>query len=203
MCGLLRLPEDELVTLPFNDNEDHTLVNIPLCHICSYIVESITDGIISDLLDYSREINLQLEEYSSKSLISNVFLSVTIPKNIKVADKTEDYLIRVDANKIQRVFVNLIENAFDAMPNGGELEISANQDEGSVNFIFADTGTGMSKEVSEKIFTLLFTTKAQGMGLGLAICKRFVEAHRGKISVESKQNIGSAFVVSLPIAQKI
>ena len=71
-----------------------------------------------------------------------------------------------------------------------------------MEFTFADTGTGMTAEVLAKIFTPLFTTKAKGMGLGLAICKRIVEAHGGKITVESTLNKGTAFTVSLPIEPK-
>jgi signal transduction histidine kinase len=120
-----------------------------------------------------------------------------------VNENIENTSVRVDANKLQRVFVNLIKNAVDAMPQGGELEISSAKNENIVDFIFKDTGVGMSEEVAQRIFTPLFTTKAQGMGLGLAICKRFVEAHKGKISVVSKQNIGTTFTVSIPTAKKI
>ena len=158
-----------------------------------------SDSIISDMLDYSREIHLQLEECSSKSLINYIILSVNTPKNIKIIEKIEDAHIWLDSNKMQRVFVNLVKNSFDAMPNGGHLELSSYQEGENYSFIFADTGSGMSEEVIAKIFTPLFTTKAQGMGLGLAICKRFIEAHNGKISVQSNQNKGTIFTVSLPI----
>ena len=87
------------------------------------------------------------------------------------------------------------------MPNGGTLEISSCQNEENTEFIFADTGSGISEDVIGKIFTPLFTTKAQGMGFGLAICKRIVEAHGGKISVESTLNKGTTFTISLPNEQ--
>jgi signal transduction histidine kinase len=158
-----------------------------------------SDSIISDMLDYSREINLQLEECSTKSVINYVILSVKKPKKIKIIERIQDANVWLDANKIQRVFVNLVENSFDAMPNGGQLEISSHQEGENYSFIFVDTGSGMSEEVISKIFTPLFTTKAQGMGLGLAICKRFIEAHNGKISFQSTQNQGTTFKVTLPI----
>jgi len=85
------------------------------------------------------------------------------------------------------------------MANGGRLEISSCQNGGNVEFVFADTGSGMSEDIIGKIFTPLFTTKAQGMGFGLAICKRIAEAHGGKISVESALNKGTTFTISLPI----
>jgi signal transduction histidine kinase len=159
------------------------------------------DSIISDLLDYGREINLQLEEQSSKALIDYSLLSLKIPSNVTIKENVENTILRVDANKLQRVFLNLIKNSIEAMPKGGELEITGHQSGTTVDFAFKDTGIGMSEEVAARIFTPLFTTKAQGMGLGLAICKRFVEAHKGKISVESKQNEGTTFIVSLPLAR--
>ncbi|MEM3356302.1 MAG: HAMP domain-containing sensor histidine kinase, partial [Candidatus Bathyarchaeia archaeon] len=73
----------------------------------------------------------------------------------------------------------------------------------SVEITFKDTGTGMSKETLEKIWTPLFTTKAKGMGLGLPICKRFVEAHGGHISVKSAIGKGTTFKVTIPIEPSI
>ena len=69
----------------------------------------------------------------------------------------------------------------------------------NVAFSFADAGVGMSEDTLQKLWTPLFTTKAQGMGLGLPICKRFVEAHNGNISGSSILNKGSTFTVNLPI----
>jgi signal transduction histidine kinase len=100
---------------------------------------------------------------------------------------------------MQRVFINLVKNSIDAMPNGGSLNISSRHSDQTVEFSFSDTGCGMSEEVIQKIFTPLFTTKAQGMGFGSAICKRIVEAHNGKIEVESALNKGTKFTITLPI----
>jgi signal transduction histidine kinase len=71
-----------------------------------------------------------------------------------------------------------------------------------VNFTFADTGAGMASETLGMLWTPLFTTKAKGMGFGLPICKRFVEGHGGKISVESVVGKGSTFTVTLPLQPK-
>ena len=154
------------------------------------------------MLDYSREVHLELEEISTKSLINYIILSLSIPKNIKIFERTGDYQIWADSNKLQRVFVNLIKNAFDAMQNGGQLEITTVYNNDTLDFIFSDSGYGMSEAVLQNIFTPLFTTKAKGMGLGLAICKRLVEAHEGKIAVESVINKGTKFIVSLPVKPK-
>jgi signal transduction histidine kinase len=89
------------------------------------------------------------------------------------------------------------------MPQGGKLEISSHQKGENVDFTFADTGTGMTEQTKAKIFMPLFTTKAQGMGFGLAICKRIVEAHGGKISAESILGKGTTFTITLPIEQEL
>ena len=125
------------------------------------------DNIVNDLLDYSREMHLEFEEFSPKSLIDYVLLMLKLPSGVKIKQDIQgNATIWVDANKIQRVFVNLINNAVEAMPNGGELEISSCQNGENIDFCFADTGNGMSDQVLAKIFTPLFTTKAQGMGFG-------------------------------------
>ena len=162
-----------------------------------------SNKIINDLLDYSRELHLDYEEISPKSLISYTLLSISVPSKILILDRVEDSpKIWVDTNKMQRVFTNLVKNAFDAMPDGGSLEISSIHDEQTVKFSFIDTGCGISEDVAKKIFTPLFTTKAQGMGFGLSICKRIVEAHGGKIDVESALKNGTKFSMMLPIKPK-
>jgi signal transduction histidine kinase len=71
-----------------------------------------------------------------------------------------------------------------------------------VQFTFTDTGTGIPKDVAQKIFTPLFTTKAKGMGFGLAICKRNIEAHGGHIKVQSEVGKGTTFTITIPINHK-
>jgi two-component system, NtrC family, sensor histidine kinase AtoS len=118
------------------------------------------NSIVNDLLDYSREMHLDLEEYSPKSLIVNLLYSIALPKNVKVSEKVQDFpLIWVDVNKIERVFNNLVNNALEAMPNGGELKIASSQNEKYLKIFFADNGVGMSEELLPKIFTTLVTTK--------------------------------------------
>jgi signal transduction histidine kinase len=104
---------------------------------------------------------------------------------------------------MERVFINLIKNAIDAMPEKGTLEIWSRQIGEKVEFTFTDIGIGMSEQTKSKIFMPLFTTKAQGMGFGLAICKRLVEAHGGKIDVESALGKGTTFRITLPIEHKM
>jgi PAS domain S-box-containing protein len=160
--------------------------------------------IIGNLLEYSKEITLEIEEATPKSLLDYILLMVQIPSHIKILDRTQDEpTIWVDSNKMERVFINLIKNSIDAMPEKGTLEIRSRQIGENVEFTFTDTGIGMSEQTKAKIFMPLFTTKAQGMGFGLAICKRLVEAHGGKIEVQSALEKGTTFTVTVPIEQKL
>jgi signal transduction histidine kinase len=162
-----------------------------------------SNKIINDLLEYSREIRLELSEAEPKMLLAEALSLMKIPKNILVIDRmgNEPHL-QVDKEKMRRVFVNIIKNALDAMPNGGKLTVESEKEGDNVAFSFSDTGTGMSQEVLDKIWSPLFTTKAKGMGFGLPICKRIVEAHGGKITIASAPNEGSTFTITLPIQPK-
>jgi PAS domain S-box-containing protein len=159
-----------------------------------------SDKIVNDLIDYSTEINLILEAISPKSLVNGTLALTALPKNIAVVDETTDLpQFQVDVEKIRRGFLNIIKNAFDAMPEGGELVISSQKIGEAVVFSFKDSGDGMTKETLDKLWMPLFTTKAKGMGFGLAICKRTVEAHGGKISAESAVKEGTTIKVELPL----
>jgi PAS domain S-box-containing protein len=159
-----------------------------------------SNRIIGDLLDYSREIKLDLGEADPKSLLEEALAQLEAPSGISIVKEVEsEPKIRVDRDKILRVFTNLIKNAFDAMPNGGVLTIESRKMENDACISFTDTGTGINEENMQKIWTPLFTTKTKGMGFGLPICKRFIEAHGGKILVESQAGKGTTFVLNIPI----
>jgi two-component system, sporulation sensor kinase E len=106
--------------------------------------------------------------------------------------------MRVDMNRLERVFINLIQNAIDAMSEGGKLTISSVESEGNVEISFTNAGMGMTEQTVKKVGTPLFTTKAQGMGLGVAVCKRIVEARKRSILIESAPDKGSTFTVKIP-----
>jgi PAS domain S-box-containing protein len=159
-----------------------------------------SNKIINDLLEYSREINLELTETSPRAVVKEALSTLKVPRNIRIVDQTGNTpKFKVDVKKMLRVFTNIIKNAFDAMPKGGTLTMRSKKSEDQVAFSFSDTGVGMDKAVFAKIWTPLFTTKARGMGFGLPICKRFVDGHGGKITVESEVGHGSTFIVTLPL----
>jgi signal transduction histidine kinase len=159
-----------------------------------------SNKIINDLLEYSKEVRLDLKETNPRLIVNKALSAVKIPKNVRVANLTRDQpKINVDTDKMKRVFVNIIKNAVDAMPKGGKLTITGRESNGDLEIVFSDTGAGMSEQTLRNIFRPLFTTKAKGMGFGLPISKRFVEAHGGRISARSKIDKGSMFIVTLPI----
>jgi PAS domain S-box-containing protein len=159
-----------------------------------------SNKIINDLLDYSKDLTLEHVNTNPKLLLKNALSLVEVPERIKIIDATEDKLeIKVDMVNMSRVFVNIITNAIDAMPESGTLTITSKAVKDNVKIIFNDTGTGMSEETLSKLWSPLFTTKAKGMGFGLSICKRIVEAHGGKISVESIIGKGTTVTVTIPI----
>jgi PAS domain S-box-containing protein len=162
-----------------------------------------SNKIINDLLEYSTKIHLDLTETDAKTITKDILTHAKIPAKIRIVDSTHNQpKIIVDTDKARRIFVNLITNAVDAMPKGGTLRIASKKTDRNLEIIFTDTGTGIAPETIDKLWSPLFTTKAQGMGLGLPIAKRLVEAHGGSISVESKLRKGSTFTVTFPIRSK-
>ena len=159
-----------------------------------------SDKIVNDLLDYSRKIHLERTETTPQSIMMEILTSIQISKKIKIEDNTQhEPKMYIDVQKMKRIFNNLITNARDAMPEGGELTIKSRQWNDNVEFTFTDSGEGIPEELIEKIWVPLFTTKAKGMGLGLAICKRMVEAHGGSIFVKSKVGKGTTFTIRIPL----
>ncbi len=159
-----------------------------------------SDKIVRDLLEYSCEIKLDKIKSNPKKLVDDSLSALVVPGNVEVVNEAGDEISTlVDNGKIERIFTNLIKNAFDAMPNGGKLHITSRKMNNMVEVDFSDNGVGMSKDVLEKLWTPFFTTKAQGMGVGLAICKRIINAHGGRIEVKSTVGMGTTFSVILPI----
>jgi two-component system sensor histidine kinase HydH len=155
--------------------------------------------IVSDLQDYANPVDAELTEFNLQDLIREALSNVKIPSTLHVSNTNRGDLTRTLVNPVllRRVLVNLILNAVQAMPNGGELSIAAGRTQDSAVITVQDTGTGIAAENLEKIFDPFFTTKAQGQGLGLAVCKRLVEAQGGAITVKSELGKGSTFTIKL------
>ncbi|MDY7040143.1 MAG: response regulator [Chloroflexota bacterium] len=165
-------------------------------------------GIIQNLLDFARrrkpalqptDVNEVLE--AACSLIEHQIAL----DNVAVMKGYDPNLPRVlaDANQLQQVFVNIIVNARDAMPQGGTLRLTTRSLGNEVQIIFSDTGIGIPPEQVKRIFDPFFTTKevGQGTGLGLSVSYGIIEQHGGSIEVESEVGVGTTFILKLPIVQ--
>jgi signal transduction histidine kinase len=108
-------------------------------------------------------------------------------------------IVQADATLLRRAIENLVLNAMDAMPAGGVLMLRTSHDEGGVELEISDTGSGLTPEECERLFTPYYTTKQHGTGLGLAIVQSVVSDHGGRISVESETGVGTSFHIRLPI----
>jgi len=164
-----------------------------------------SEHIISSLLDFARPKPPTRHKMNINDLAQEVLSHTNVPENIKIVSKLDKSLpqILADPEQLSQVFGNLILNAIQAMPDGGQLEIrSAVSPPVQVAISFADTGVGIPEDNLEKLFEPLFTTRAKGIGLGLAITKTLVGEHGGTIEVQSKLGKGSIFTVRLPIREK-
>ncbi|MHA1450596.1 MAG: ATP-binding protein, partial [Candidatus Hodarchaeales archaeon] len=164
-----------------------------------------SERIINSLLDFSRPTPLALRKVDINSIVQKELSRIAIPKNVAVDIDLDESLpfILADPDQIFQVFRNIIINAIQAMPEGGQLTISSdNHHLGWVTISFTDTGEGIQAANLKKLFEPLFTTKIKGIGLGLAISKTLVEKHGGSIIASSNLGKGSTFIVKLPIRPK-
>ena len=162
--------------------------------------------IIKKLMLFARQMPPQKTKVNLNQLIENglYFLMSRCEKNgIKVTRIFSDTIkeIVADSSQLYQVLVNLVVNAIQAMPNGGELTIITTTSNQFVSFSVEDTGIGMNNEVLKQIFIPFFTTKdiSEGTGLGLPVVHGIVSSHGGSIKVESKVNKGTKFKVILPV----
>ncbi len=166
------------------------------------------DDFLQNILDFARPVRMSKTLNSVSDIISkcidllsdqarscNVSLSWKKPRKLRK--------VPLDVTKFQEVFLDILVNSIDAMPQGGEIHISAREENAEtgpvVEVEIKDTGIGIPEEHLLKIFDPFFSTKTGGSGLGLANVKRIVEAHNGNINVESLASVGTSFKIRLPV----
>jgi signal transduction histidine kinase len=186
----------------FIKKKDNQLTGTKREEVFGWIEDTIEDSnrIITSLVDYSSELNLQPEQCTPKSLVLHALSNIQVPDRLNIINNaTDDIKIFLDAQGMEKVFGSIIKNAIDAIPEKGTIQVQSMLKGSNMEISFADSGIGIPEKILPKIFAPLVTTKAKGMGMSLAICKRIVEAHGGKISVESEVGKGTTFTINLPI----
>jgi len=195
------------MTLPDAGETTSEYLSIISSEVCT------AEKIVSDLLDYSRTRLPEREEIAVSELVAQVLAKRSPPEGVEVATQIPADLppVYVDSRQIGQVLVNLVTNAYQAMPEGGRLIIAATVSgdqslisnlQSLISISITDTGCGISEEHKAKLFEPLFTTKARGIGLGLATARSLVEANGGMIEVENKMGKGSTFTVRLPTGER-
>lgn len=161
------------------------------------------DKIVHDLLDFGRVQTTDKCVVTVDALVHPALTTVSMPQNVTLNSNVQEGLpqVWVDPQQIQQVLTNLISNAYEAMPDGGEVTIDIISQGDVVKLTVIDTGKGIAPEDMEQIFEPLFTTKKHGIGLGLALSKSFIEANSGTIEVESTAGQGTTFTITLPVAE--
>jgi PAS domain S-box-containing protein len=156
--------------------------------------------IVLDLQDYARPIKPVAQDIDLEVLCEEILFKDGVPENIDGFCKVEDEVKKTvaDSGLLKRILCNLVNNAVQAMPNGGRLTVHAFLEKSETVIAVEDTGVGIPEEVKPCLFTPLFTTKSKGQGFGLAVVKRLTESLGGTVTFESELGKGTRFIIRLP-----
>ena len=162
------------------------------------------NSLLSELSDFTKSEQLHKTTFSLRNLLQHVSLSFAA----SIADSDVEYTSKIsssinqitgDKTKLQEVFLNLLKNAYEASLPNKTICLEAFSKDQSVYVRVQDTGSGITEKQLPTIFEPFVTYKPNGSGLGLAICNNIIKAHGGDISVESTENVGTTFLISLPL----
>ena len=174
---------------------------------CDLMLEELNriNLIISEFLVLSKPQAVHLEARDLKRVVSEVVTLLSGQANLKgisinVKQPTHHLYVHCEENQIKQVLVNLIKNAIEAMPNGGNvtIELIEESEDGNVRVMIADEGIGISKDLMQKLGEPFFTTKETGTGLGLMVSLKIIENHRGKVNFSSVVGQGTIVEIDLP-----
>lgn len=152
-----------------------------------------------DLMSYVRPRTAERVPVALGELVEQVLEATTTPANVAVEVEVEPLVLHADAGQLIEVVANLVTNACQSMPDGGMLRIAARAEHGDAVITVEDEGPGVDPVLAESLFEPFFSTKSEGIGLGLAIVRRLVEAHGGAISLVNRPRGGAAAIVRLPL----
>jgi PAS domain S-box-containing protein len=159
----------------------------------------VMDRIIADFLTFARPADPIFGKVDLAALIKSCVETIEerVQKIRITMDTPAELMIKADEVFIRQAILNLLQNAVEAMPDGGGIKVSCSQDGESILLTLSDTGHGIPENIKDKIFLPFYTTKERGTGLGLAIVHKIIVTHGGAISAESSPT-GTSFVISLP-----
>ncbi len=163
------------------------------------------DRVVKTFLDFTRPVELRLKDVPLDSFLREI-VDLAGPQaeaagiRVSLNDESDAARVRADADLLQQAVVNIVVNAIQAMPHGGELHIECAVREEEAEIRISDTGVGIPPELRDKIFRLYYTTKPEGSGIGLAMTFRIVQLHEGAIDFTSEPGKGATFVLRLPVA---
>lgn len=165
-------------------------------------------NLLDEIRDFAKKKEYDMENCSLKEVIVNVIELCRFDKDLnKIKLKhqissEDDLIIYANADKLKQVLINLIRNAGHASEDGQTVLVEVSSEKENVLIKVIDNGSGMTDEIFNKIWQPFFTTKMNGTGLGLDICRNIIESHKGKIWAETKAGEGSTFYISLPISNE-
>lgn len=163
------------------------------------------DRVVKTFLDFTRPVELNVSNVPLQELVAEI-VELARPQaessNIRVSvQQNEDHGdLRVDRDLLKQAFLNIVVNAIEAMPEGGELNFESSANSEMAEIRISDTGPGIDPKLREKIFRLYFTTKKEGSGIGLAMTFRIIQLHDGTIDFTSEPGKGTTFSIRLPMA---
>jgi two-component system, NtrC family, sensor histidine kinase HydH len=162
---------------------------------------SVSNQIINTLLDLIRDRPMTRVRVRLADVLTEVRSALSIPEGVRLSiDGVEDLPdLEADAAQLRQVLLNLVENAVHAVGATGDVRVEGAQREGFVELSVQDTGPGVDPSIRKRLFEPLVTTKAKGIGLGLAFVRRIAERHGGSVSYESAPGTGARFVIRLPL----
>lgn len=191
--------------LPDKDTKQHAV------NVISVEIDRMA-ALVQNLLQFSRRSHSQISSLDLREELKNAIDLIHYHLRSRGIEIVKDFseqvpLVQGDRQQLQQVFLNLLSNAADAMPNGGLLTLRVRPEQSGINESLVcveikDSGVGISSDDLKKVWDPFFTTKPQGKGtgLGLAICRRTIEEHRGTIEIESKLGRGTSISIVLPLS---
>lgn len=156
--------------------------------------------IVSDLQYYGKNIKPNINSVDMESFLYKIINEHANYPNVKYSVNIDKKVreVKFDKDLMQRVFINLISNSHASIRDKGVIKIRVTNNHRVYNFTVSDDGIGVPEEIKQNLFKPLFTTKAKGTGLGLSVCKRIIDAHQGKIEIESTEGKGTTVKISIP-----